>query len=196
MLKYFHFATIELEKKFTTLHDCRCVVDSLLEIINAEKRDINSNLYDCKLRPHRIAIDGPLSPNSDFESGVCKIQSNSLGMMTENEKTACKLLPRTSKKSASSVNEGKIRHSFYKTLERKRQKLEKKECMYINCDFILGSTAEIERLWSVAKNIMRDNRKHMEPILFEALIFLKVNRSYWDISSVQSALALTKEDGT
>ncbi len=45
--------------------------------------------------------------------------------------------------------------------------------------FILGSAAEVERLWSVAKNVLKDNRKSMTPLLFEALLFLKVNNSYW-----------------
>ena len=59
----------------------------------------------------------------------------------------------------------------------------------MNGDFIIGSTAEIERIWSISKNIQRNNRRSMERILFEALIFLKVNRSYWNIESVQAALS-------
>ncbi len=59
---------------------------------------------------------------------------------------------------------------------------------YVNCDFILGSAAEVERLWSVAKNILKDNRKSMTPLLFEALLFLKVNNSYWGLELVCEAV--------
>ena len=52
--------------------------------------------------------------------------------------------------------------------------------VYGNCDFIYGSAAEVERLWSVAKHILADERKGMmEPMMFETLIYLKLNEEYW-----------------
>ena len=63
---------------------------------------------------------------------------------------------------------------------------------YINADFILASTAEVERLWSLAKYIWTDTRKHMMPIVFESLLFLKVNRRFWDQDLVSRAIALAR----
>ncbi len=42
---------------------------------------------------------------------------------------------------------------------------------FIDCDFIPGSVAEVERLWSLAKYVLMDHRRQMTPRLFEALVF-------------------------
>ena len=58
---------------------------------------------------------------------------------------------------------------------------------YINVDFICGSAAEVERLWSIAKYILSNIRSCLTPNLFQALMFLKINQEYWDCRSVQQA---------
>ena len=192
MLKYFNIATKELQKQKSSLHSCRCVIDSLLEEIEAKKDDIDSDLYDCKFFPKRVSIKGTLSPSSDFESGVCKIQSDSIGLMTEAEKQACVILSKTRNSSTVCEDSNSKNLSFEQKIARKKRRFEKNTSSYINCDFILGSSAEIERVWSISKYILTDHRKSMEPIIFEALVFLKVNRTYWDRRSVQAALARAK----
>ena len=69
----------------------------------------------------------------------------------------------------------------------KQQKMDCKE-YYVDCSFILGSIAEIERLWYSARVITSDNRKNITPALLEALLFLKTNVSYWGLSLVSRAL--------
>lgn len=51
--------------------------------------------------------------------------------------------------------------------------------LYINCDFILGSAAEVERLWSSADEILTKKRLGMHPETFENLLFLKYNMRLW-----------------
>ena len=55
MLKYFNIATTEPQKKFSKLHDCRCIVQALLDIVEKERRNISSLLSDCKFNPKRVA---------------------------------------------------------------------------------------------------------------------------------------------
>ena len=53
--------------------------------------------------------------------------------------------------------------------------------LYGDCSFILGSAAEVERLWSYAKHMLTNERKGMmEADNFEALLFLKMNKHLWD----------------
>ena len=59
--------------------------------------------------------------------------------------------------------------------------------LYRNADFICGSAAEVEQLWSIAKNVLTNNRSRLTPAMFETLLFLKTNDEYWDILSVQEA---------
>ena len=50
-----------------------------------------------------------------------------------------------------------------------------------NCfDHIIGSAAEVERLWSIARYILTTSRTKMAPIVFEAILFLRMNRALWD----------------
>ena len=60
---------------------------------------------------------------------------------------------------------------------------------YGNCDFIYGSCAEVERLWSIiAKHILTGVRKGMmDPIIFEAILLLKLNRRLWTLGDVIQA---------
>ena len=37
---------------------------------------------------------------------------------------------------------------------------------YRNCDFICGSAAEVERLWSVAKNVLTNNISCLTAVMF------------------------------
>jgi hypothetical protein len=66
------------------------------------------------------------------------------------------------------------------------------DCM--NCNFIGGSTAEVEHLWSVSDNVLRNNRKGVMPQLFEALVCLKVNKRFWGQMEVSLAVANTKTE--
>lgn len=68
--------------------------------------------------------------------------------------------------------------------------------LYINCDFILGSAAEVERLWSIAKNVLTDGRSCLHPIQFEALMFLRMNREWWDKKDVAAAIRRAHKDAS
>ena len=59
--------------------------------------------------------------------------------------------------------------------------------MYKNVDYIVGSAAEVERLWSTVKHILTSERTRLTPILLEALVYLKVNSDYWGIEEVVKA---------
>ncbi len=74
-------------------------------------------------------------------------------------------------------------------LKRKRQKFNEVQDRYINCDFILGSVAEVERLWSLAKYILADTRKYTSQLASKAKFFLKLNANYWNEHTVQLVMS-------
>jgi len=59
---------------------------------------------------------------------------------------------------------------------------------YADLRFILPTSNVVERLLSVAKYILTYSRKHMHPINFETVIFLRTNRSYWDCDTVAKSI--------
>ena len=111
--------------------------------------------------------------------------------MSESEWEACEML-RIQDGSNSRTRETAVLRTSVLMSERiasKKRKRIEDNCEFMNCDFILGSVAEVERLWSIAKRVLTDDRKEKSPIVFEALVFLNVNREYWDEQCVKEAMA-------
>ena len=88
--------------------------------------------------------------------------------------------------------------------DRKRRRSE--AACYRSVNHILPTSNIVERLFSQAKFIMSDSRKHMDPEHLDQLLFLKYNKSLWtvatiqelqdvrDIQVVQSPIVNTQED--
>ena len=48
----------------------------------------------------------------------------------------------------------------------------------VDCNFVLASNAEVERVWSLAKLALGDTRHSLTPEMFEVIVFLKYNYSH------------------
>ena len=116
--------------------------------------------------------------------------------MTDCEKVAVAFL----KKISEETNERNEQLSNMSVLEKiKIGKRKQREAMsieeeYMDADFILASTAIVERLWSLAGHILTDTRKQMTPIVFESLIFLKLNERFWDQELVSKAVSMARTE--
>ena len=58
---------------------------------------------------------------------------------------------------------------------------------YVNCNFILGSSAVVDSLWSMANRLLDRNQSRKSPLLMESLLFLHQNRRYWYIGVLHKA---------
>lgn len=66
---------------------------------------------------------------------------------------------------------------------------------YIDVRNVIVATSNCcERLFSEAKYIMAPHRRAMSPILFEALLYLKKNVSFWNMQTVAKAMKLKDEE--
>lgn len=74
-----------------------------------------------------------------------------------------------------------------KRLKRKRR-TEKRQEKYVNYNCILGTVAEVERLWSIVKYVSSEERRGMTPQLFKELLVLRINSQYWNENFVADAL--------
>jgi hypothetical protein len=75
---------------------------------------------------------------------------------------------------------------------RKKRRSEPQE--YIDIGIVQSTSCSIERLFSDSKHILTDQRKNMSPVLFEAILYLKRNRSLWNAETVAKALKRKDED--
>ncbi len=72
-------------------------------------------------------------------------------------------------------------------ITKKHRKLDEESIKYINASFICGSVSKVERLWSHATHLFQAHRKASTPMLAQAIPFLKLNKSYWDLPLVCEA---------
>ena len=130
---------------------------------------------------------------------MVKIQRNKHATLTVEETEACESL------LAQDANEegGQGTNQQSSLAERMKHRMKKRKAgliesdlssPYKNVDFICGSAAEVERLWSVAKYILTDNRAKLTPGMFEALLFLKTNEEYWDMATVMEAYGRVRNE--
>ena len=201
--------TKALQERKLPLQDARLLLDELVNGIDENWNTPGSVFHNCSFRAKRIKLTHTvLHPNADFETGVVKIQGGCAESLTEQEKIACrnlKIEPHNEAEEDSDANDGAgsgsddddnnragpgsvLRRVRRKKTNRIQRMMEGHKTEYGDCLFIYGSVAEVERLWSIAKHILTNERKGMmEAASFEELIFLKLNRSFWDVHDVARA---------
>ena len=62
----------------------------------------------------------------------------------------------------------------------------------MNSLFILGSVAEVERLWSICSKVIDKDQHSMSPLMLQTILFLKVNSDYWGPSVIAKADAMRR----
>lgn len=181
-----------LQTRGFTLSQCITLLEELVHFFT-------DNRIDCPLvnGTEYISLDSEKRPNSVFERAVCKIQQGEEDKLTDFEKRAVIMLRKQDNMDAEVVvEEEEVTNpaiDFDTYQQRKKPKLEKVD-EYIDLRFILGSAAEVERLWSLAKHVFTDGRSSMYPRLFEAIMMLRANRDLWNLEDMEEAIRAWQAD--
>ncbi len=86
--------------------------------------------------------------------------------MNESEKAVVSILKKPINFSGTSSSRGASSSNNISERLAKRRKRGEETPNYIDCKFILGSVAEVERVFSAAKYVLSENRRSMTPQLF------------------------------
>ena len=181
-------ATKELQTQFHSLSSCRADLDLLLEDVSMYRNQIGHNLFQCKLGKKYIGSHSGKLHNIDFENGVVKLQNDEAKDMSPSETEECsvlRLVDCDTDKGNLGDSDDVMTYQERRDLHKKKRRLDNHK--YGNLDFILGSAAVVERLWSIADKLIDGDRNNTSPLLMEALLFLRENRSYWDLPLVCEA---------
>lgn len=94
------------------------------------------------------------------------------------------------------VGDTPLETSYEELLEarKKRRTMPGGHMGYGNVDFILGSAAQVERLWSIADNVLTDKRKATTLLLFESIMFLRMNERFWNVHLIRDAFHMSRSD--
>lgn len=169
----FQSITVNLQADEITLSQVRFYFESICE----DYPDMLTHLS-----PTANIVQSPI-----FEQGLCKILDGREQSLSPTEKQAVKHLRCGTVGHEESDCEGL---SYFEQLEKKRRRVSVNQHRYINCSFIPPTSNTVERLFSRCKHVLTDWRKSMSPIMFEAVMFLKLNREFWDVKEVAAAMKI------
>ena len=194
MLSEIDVVTEILQTSGRTLSDCRADLSVLLNAVKEDRENPNSDLFGCKLGNRCISEESQFVHSNTFESAVMKLQTKQAHNLTGEEREAIMMLRETNITIAS----GEANNSVPKMSERlaKRRKVNFLKEEYIYSSFILGSAAEVERVFSIGGNILSNGRRAMSPQVFEALVFLKFTARLWDEQLVSKAIVCSRNSET
>jgi hypothetical protein len=148
----------------------------------------------CSLGLKYLSPKNGLSTNPDFETGIVKIQSGSEQTMTQAEKHACRAFQKDANLESDDESDLMVDSGgedfFLREFEKaKTQKTKESsgQSDYIDCNFISGSAAVVESLWSMYDAFNSKRRHGVSPITVEMILFLKKNRDLRGIDNIARA---------
>lgn len=130
-----------------------------------------------------------ISPNSDivsfphFESAVVKIQDGREGKLSTLEKAAVTHLL-LDREVEMEVSVESSTNSFASGILAKAGSKYQCRSKYMDLKFILPGSCIVESLFSIASYLFNDRRLSITPVHMEEQIFLKINRSLWNVDTV------------
>ena len=205
ILKDINYVSVMMQKQLTPLSRCQQLQSVIIESANQNRDNPSSHWYRNTFGHVYISPDSLKRPDRAFVSAVCKMQKQMGSELNADEKRAIKMwLPITAtplfseNRATTSIADlvAQLPGTVNGGGKRKADEIsEEYNSNSDDCfDHVIGSAAVVERLWSVARYILTTNRSALSPVLFEALLFLRSNRTLWDVRTVQRALLAVRED--
>ena len=156
----------------------------------------NQIVIDFPEMAHHLGVGSHLVVDPNFEAGIMRIGKGT--QLTAAQQLAVASLVKLDNSvtimEAESDEDEDVNYAVRVAKRLKQEELATvKRDQFMNLDVIPGTSVNCERLFSLAKNILTDTRKCTSPVLFEALLFLKVNSNLWDAYSVGKAMGRTRE---
>ena len=191
----------------STMHSSALVGKNLTQIIQGRKsqsigarmKDVpqlkrkvkgdNAGFEGIGVDPTYLNLTNSVFINPDFLTGVGKIQDGKAHELTQTEKVAVECLRATPiirvEPTEESAGERSNGGKLSRALKKRKSEAPAK---YINCDFILATAVDVERLWSTAKNVLTDRRRGMATMMVQVILFLKENRDLWNCNTVYKSI--------
>ena len=191
-----HATTTSLQERMLTLSKCRDLQEELIAEATDNRNDESSCWYKNSFGDIYIPFTSEKRPNKDFVNAVCKVQARKKHELTRNEMKSVEKWFKRKDSEKDGIPDCKMslaeRKKAERTSKRKADGISRSKAYEDDSclDHVIGSAAEVERLWSVARYLLTTQRATMTPIVFEAVLFLKFNHSLWDEKTVQQAYSI------
>ncbi len=140
-----------------------------------------------------INFQSHLASNSDivacpsFETAICKLQHSAPLQLNDDEMRAISSFRRDTPSNEEKNDES---YSIIESARKKQKQSFANHQNYSSVDHIRPTSNMVERLFSRAKFIMSDSRRHMHPDHLNELLTLKFHMGYWNSSTVEACMNL------
>lgn len=184
-------ASTALQKPMVQLSKTQEILDYVKSCVDGKSGPFAA----CNMNTDQLAAEYHAT-NPDFITGICKVQRGVAHelTLTHREKEALKpflLKPEASVDTEEQDSDDEGEFDFLAGLKKfKTENLSNVEgkSAYIDCSFVVASTACVEGGWSEADHLVCNKRRScLAPIMLEAMLFLKKNKDLWGIKDVYSA---------
>lgn len=211
ILKPIQYVTKQLQKTHLTLSKGWDLFQALtLEIFPKLRQDEGFVVNDDRIRLESKKNKFLKDPvNYHFEKAVIKVQTGLEHLLSADERSAARKLrkgynPFGLSLSSNTIGEEQLEQQrIEEDIEKESDPLVKKlkevfhrketgvGSKYIDTSFIGCSTANVELMWTICNLILTHNRASLSNEMFEALIYLCMNRRFWDEMEVSEAFRAT-----
>ena len=194
--------TKNLQKKHFTLSQGQKTLEATKEVCDEKAQEFDPPM-NFPLTRRALSSANPKFrgnfQNVCLQKGVIKIQEGRHSQLTAGEKHACNYLtkavvygddvgPPDAEGNESSEDDDADPLSRINSASKRRRY--KDNDPHVNCDFILCSNAEAERVWSTCLRILTLARSTLFPLTLEAIVFLKHNSDWWGVADVEEAMGM------
>ncbi|ETO77965.1 hypothetical protein F444_06899 [Phytophthora nicotianae P1976] len=151
-----------------------------VELNLLDARDLLDGLLEVKPSFYRyFAPNADIVAAPEFESAVIKVLEGQAKQLSLGEKAALRSFERQTT-IAATAETTKMR---FADRILKRRKVQDDTSAYGQLDAIPSTSNAAERLFSMARMVLRYERNRLSPLMLEMLLFLKVNSKYWDVTT-------------
>jgi hypothetical protein len=213
MLKEINSVTKAMQENGISLLNCREIIMLLKKKIAQKKETPGHALHTCSLMIQKSGTASDHISDHHFNNGVAKLQGGNENKLDDDEIDALESLLKTTvdaeqdqdipDHNIAGAATGRVAPipatgspNMAELIKKRKQEQNDDFCFkaarlsgseYVDTRFIFGSAAEVERLWSIAKHVLTDHRQSMTPLLFEAILFLRINERFWGADTVALA---------
>ena len=182
----------------------QALLDGFFDIMDDESTKTgNMKFHGNSFKQNHSKIGSKHEVDHNANSGIIKVQRGEDAHLTPDEKHALKRFRAKYHDSdddnddddGDSEKEVDLREALYAKINQTKNSRKRRGSRYIDCSFVLSSSALVERLWSKADAILDQRRRALSPLIVETLLFLKENRHYWNQAHVAEALTAVKKNG-
>ncbi|KAF0703117.1 hypothetical protein AaE_015540 [Aphanomyces astaci] len=172
----------------------KCLLEDLKKVESVSKRvqSTDATMWEVRTLFDALVIDFPsfehyiggsanIVGNPNFENAVTKLQRGRT--LTRPEKLAVAAL-----RSNNGADDASDEDAGFAERALKRARLADENDTYVLLGAVTPTSNIAERLFSMARALIGLDRFSLHPIMIEATLFLKCNRSYWDVSTVHETL--------